>query len=1030
MSSKSLTKTAMAVLGCAGAAVAAPFIAPYLATVSLPFFGAVLAGVINNEAFKEKLSEAISDTAAGFLTGLGGHFATNKFPGALSPEHNYHLERMLATAYLDSLEAVEAEIKAGADEKLKEQAAQIFTPVKARIKRGLEKEGASLLFPVQAVPQPADKAFANRFSAERVSLLIADEDKRREQLGEEVEIALRRWLNEERAAKGRATGQTTLGLAMRDAQLPDELRARLHSVMPHRIAHRISELVKRDDFKESWIAFQRAHLQGIVRVVESIETSQADIKTSIDALTQRIENFAGRDDLVATLADMQREYLSRISSSHEELTRLLERQSEELRAVVPQLGAKIEQSTERLSAEGKENTAQVSEKVEGLGAKVDESTDKVIGRLDKKADEIKEILEGASRSARTRLRQLSAPLSDFTGREAELEELRRALRHGGATISGVQGMGGVGKTALAQVLADEFKDQYPDAQIYLDLKGASAQPLSPAAVMWHVVSSFHPDMKRPDDADLPAWYNSLLNDNRVLLFYDNARDAAQIATLLPPPHCLLLVTSRWHFQVPGMFHKNLEEMTGADAEALLLEIAPRISTDASAIAKQCGYLPLALRLAASALNKSHALSPSDLLRRLQDKRKRVELVEASFSLSYELLTGELRQRWRTLAAFSADFDAPAAAAIWQTDVDAAKDALAELEEYSLLDWEEAAQRFTLHDLARDFADMRLSATEREQAGTLHATHYLQILSTADDLFLKGGEAIAEGLSLFDNERINIEVGQAWAAARAVGDERAARLCTMYPDAGLYVLSLRQYPRASIRWLEAALSAARQIKDRAAEGSHLGSLGLAYADLGEMNRAIELYEQALIIELEIGNQRGAAANLGNIGNVYTILGDPQRAIEFYEQQLKLSRESSDKRSEGNALGSLGIAYKNLGEPHRAIEFYEQTLTIAREIGDPYSEGNSLGNLGIAYDLLGETRRAIEFYEQRLDIAHRIGDRRGEGNALGNLGVAYAKLGETGKAVKCMETALRIFIEIESPNANIVRGWLEELRGEGE
>jgi len=333
---------------------------------------------------------------------------------------------------------------------------------------------------------------------------------------------------------------------------------------------------------------------------------------------------------------------------------------------------------------------------------------------------------------------------------------------------------------------------------------------------------------------------------------------------------------------------------------------------------------------------------------LQDKRERVELVEASFGLSYELLSEELQRRWGMLAIFPTDFDAPAAAAVWQTDVDHAKDSLAELEAYSLLDWDEAARRYTLHDLARDFADTRLSATEREQAGALHEAHYLQILSTADDLYEKGGAAIAGGLSLFDNERVHIEAGQEWAAARSADDEQAAHLCSGYPDAGVYVLNLRQHPRDFIRWHEAALSAARQLKDRAAEGVHLGNLGLAYAALGETRRA--------------------------------------------------------------------------------IEFYEQRLTIAREIGDRRGEGSALSNLGNAYANLGETRRAIEFYEQALVITREIGDRRGEGSALGNLGVAYKNLGETEKAMVSMEAAVKIFEEIESPNANVVRGWLEKLRGE--
>ena len=699
-----IVKPVAVTLGCAGAAVAAPFLAPYLATVSVPFFGAVLAGVFKAEDFTDNFGKVIVNTAAGFLTGIGGS-AIDKIPGTLGDDHNFHLEKMLATAYLESLAAVEREIEAGADERLQEQAAEVFPLLKARIERGLRAKELFLLFPLQTKGQPVDKAFANRFSAEKISLLIADEERWREQLGDEVEIALRRWLNEERAAR-----QKQLGLSS-NVPLPEPLHSRLRAELPHRIAHRISELVKREDFKESWIAFQRAHLQGIARVVERIETSQADIKGSVDALAKRIEGFANQDEFVTAIAGKLEEFLSKSHLPQAELALMLEQQSDTL--IVELRGLE-----------------------ERLGRKLDENKGELIGEIRGAKDELKEfqkeILEGAIRATQRRLKQLPAPPHDFIGREVELAELRQALRQGGVTISGVQGMGGVGKTALALKLAHEFKDRYADAQIYLDLKGVSQQPLSHAEIMWHVVSSFQPEMKQPDDDQLPAWYNSLLNEHRVLLFYDNAKDAAQIAPLLPPENCLLLVTSRKHFTLPEMFDKNLDEMTVADAEDLLLKIAPRIATDAAAIAELCSYLPIALRAAASALKAKQSLTPADYLRRLHDEKERLRLhdairnltVDACFSLSYELLTGELPRRWRMLAIFPATFDAPAAAAVWQTEIDDARKSLEELEEYSLLEWEATRRHYSLHDLARVFADTRLSAIEREQAGLLHAAHYL------------------------------------------------------------------------------------------------------------------------------------------------------------------------------------------------------------------------------------------------------------------------------------------------------------------
>jgi tetratricopeptide (TPR) repeat protein len=217
-------------------------------------------------------------------------------------------------------------------------------------------------------------------------------------------------------------------------------------------------------------------------------------------------------------------------------------------------------------------------------------------------------------------------------------------------------------------------------------------------------------------------------------------------------------------------------------------------------------------------------------------------------------------------------------------------------------------------------------------------------------------------------------------------------------------------RKSILYFEQGIPAAKDAKNRQAEGAFLGNLGAAYADLGDARKAIEFYEQQLVIVREIGDRRGEGNALGNLGNAYADLGDARKAIEYYEQALVIAREIGDRRGEGNAFGNLGNAYADLGDARKAIEFYEQALVINREIGDRRGEGNALGNLGSAYANLGDARKAIEFYEQALVIAREIGDKRNEGNWLGNLGSAYADLGEARKAIELYEKQLVIVREI--------------------
>jgi len=653
--------------------------------------------------------------------------------------------------------------------------------------------------------------------------------------------------------------------------------------------------------------------------------------------------------------------------------------------------------------------------VVGQGAATAARLDAIVTAL----EELKKVARAMSVSAPSTapaLHQLPPPPADFTGRVQELRELSDALHQGGVTISGVAGvagMGGVGKTVLALKLAQQLADHYPDAQFYLNLEGTTSKPLTTADAMAHVIRGFYPEARMPDsEAELSGLYHTCLHGKRALLLMDNAAGAGQVEPLIPPAGCALIVTSRPHITLPGLRAKNLDVMPPPDARELLLQIAtaPRIGDHADEIAKLCGYLPLALRLAAGALAEHPDLSPQDYARKLTDARHRLELVDASLGLSYDLLSEERRKLWRALAVFPGEFDSPAAAAVWAAKPDAAKDALSALVASSMVEWNETSHRYRLHDLARDCADSRMSDDERAAAQRRHAVHYENVLRAATESYKQGAEGVMRGLTLFDVEWINIRAGQEWAAAPAAQDDEATKLCSTYPNVGAYVLSLRQHPRESIAWFEAALAAARRLEDRQAEGGHLGNLGNAYAALGETRRAIEYYEQALVIDREIGDRRGEGAALGNLGLAYFALGETRRAIEYHEQALVISREIGDKRAEGQDLGNLGNAYLVLGEPRRAIEYYEQALVIAREIGDRRGEGNALGNLGNAYLVLGEPRRAIEFYEQCLEIAREIGNKSAEGPDLGNLGSAYLQLGEPRRAIEYHEQALVISREI--------------------
>ncbi len=639
-----------------------------------------------------------------------------------------------------------------------------------------------------------------------------------------------------------------------------------------------------------------------------------------------------------------------------------------------------------------------------------------------------------------RIYQLPQPPADFTGRETQIQDILADFeKGGGAALSGLTGLGGIGKTALGLVVAHQLTGKYPDAQIYLDLKGTTA-PLSAMDIVRHVILSFEPtaDLRALDEQTMQGAYQSMLHGKRALLFFDNARSAEQIAPLRPPEDCAMLVTSRWTFPVAGLTSHKLGVLTEQEAQDFLRTLCPRAHSHTAKLARACGNLPLALRIAGSFLQVNSNWKVETYLAQLTDTRQRLETLHASreqadllgepdllatFELSYDQLKDEDKKRWRALGVFTASFAADAAVSLWEMDETEAAQSLGLFMRYSLLDYNETTARYEMHDLLAEYAHGCMEAGEERTVHIRHARHFMEVMRTADQLYLAGNENILPGLRLFDGEWDHIRAAQAW-LAREVEDPEIAELTMRFPSAGTYCLDLRLPPGQKTDWLQNAVESARTIRDRQYESVHLGNLGAAYYYLGEARKAIEFYEQALVVAREIGDRRNEGSWLGNLGLAYADLGEVRKAIEFYEQQLIIVREIGDRRGEGNALGNLGLAYAALGEARKAIEFYEQALVVAREIGDRRGEGNALGNLGLAYAALGEVRKAIDFYEQQLVIAREIGDRRGEGNALANMGNTLYGLGEKERGIQLVKQALVIFEAIESPYQEQARDQLKE------
>ena len=131
------------------------------------------------------------------------------------------------------------------------------------------------------------------------------------------------------------------------------------------------------------------------------------------------------------------------------------------------------------------------------------------------------------------------------------------------------------------------------------------------------------------------------------------------------------------------------------------------------------------------------------------------------------------------------------------------------------------------------------------------------------------------------------------------------------------------------------------------------LGLAHADLGQPQRAIDFYQQRLTIAREIGDRRGEGNALGNLGNAYADLGQPQRAIDFYEQRLSIAREIGDRRGDAKACCNLRDALVKLGRLAEAIPLMELCVRFEQEIGHPDAEKHAARVAELRQLLAGES-----------------------------------------------------------------------------
>ncbi|WP_439663449.1 AfsR/SARP family transcriptional regulator [Lentzea sp. HUAS TT2] len=611
--------------------------------------------------------------------------------------------------------------------------------------------------------------------------------------------------------------------------------------------------------------------------------------------------------------------------------------------------------------------------------------------------------------------QLPFDIADFTGRTVEVATLGRRLAEEGtgSRLCTIFGKPGAGKSTLAMHVAHRVREQFPDGQLYVSLRGTRAVRPEPVEVLAGFLRALGvADSAIPDEADERArLYRTMLADRRILVVLDDVADEKQIRPLLPGGHtAAVLVTSRERLSaLDGATHLDLHVLADEEAVQLLDRVVggDRVAAEplaAQEIVRLCGRLPLAVRIAGARLAARQRWQLGRLADRLRvQQRVLQELsigdleVRGSLALSYDGLSERERMALRRLGLLDlSSFGGWVVAPLLGCSATDAEDVVERLVDAQLLDVsttdDSAALRYQIHDLTRAFARERGEAEETAEtirtAVSRAAECWLGLVEVAGsrmphatfdsersgllDRYLDEAqvdEIVADPESWFDAEQGGL-VGVVERVSELdltdVATRLAATLCSSR-------FSVRNLFGQWYRTHTAALEAARRAGDRLGEARLLVGLGWLRYEQDRFDESATYYEQALTAYEQSGDRRGLATTRLALSTVQREHGQLTAARSSLEQVLSELQLPEDRLVIAQARHGLGRVLTEQGELDAGLAACEQACAEYEEIGDQRGWAIALRSVGIVHRAAGRLEQASHWSARAVEVLSGLGNR---------------------------------------------------------